>query len=272
MNEEKGEMPRKTAVSIIMVLLSVCVLSLAFRTDGFRAEAAGEITTIRMLNPATNDGFFLLNASDYPLGSQFTVDFYVAPINDLISWQVKVTWDNSILNFQSASIPAGHVFEGAIAGGATISQVGPTVDIDAGVGNATLAMMSSPPYSPVNVADAGLLCTMTFSIQALPVADQLYAQITFIPGETFVVLSADPGTSQPVFTAPATIGILNVQITPDLDGDHSVTIGDVILVADAFGSYPMHPRWNVYADLNLDGRITIDDVAAILRDFGTSVP
>jgi parallel beta-helix repeat protein len=56
----------------------------------------------------------------------------------------------------------------------------------------------------------------------------------------------------------------------DLNGDGTVNIIDVILLANSFGSsrYPEHPNWNPDADLNSDSIINIFDAILIAGDFG----
>jgi len=54
----------------------------------------------------------------------------------------------------------------------------------------------------------------------------------------------------------------------DLTMDGKVDITDLILAANAFGSYPGHPRWDPIADENEDGRINIFDLILMARDFG----
>jgi len=50
--------------------------------------------------------------------------------------------------------------------------------------------------------------------------------------------------------------------------DIKVNVKDVSTAAKAFGSYPGHPRWNPFADINGDYRIDVKDIAAIAKKFG----
>jgi beta-lactamase class A len=43
---------------------------------------------------------------------------------------------------------------------------------------------------------------------------------------------------------------------------------DLSIVARAFATVPGQPRWNETADLNKDGRVNINDVAIVARDYG----
>jgi hypothetical protein len=54
----------------------------------------------------------------------------------------------------------------------------------------------------------------------------------------------------------------------DLNGDGKIDGKDIAVVAQAFGSYPGHPRWNPQADLNQDDKIEGKDIALVGRNFG----
>ena len=56
--------------------------------------------------------------------------------------------------------------------------------------------------------------------------------------------------------------------SPDLNHDEKVDILDAIKAADAFGSYPGHPRWNYHVDQNKDSAINILDLIIIAKNFG----
>jgi len=67
-------------------------------------------------------------------------------------------------------------------------------------------------------------------------------------------------------------GILMVKLMGDINGDQLVDINDLIIVAQAFGSYEGHPRWNPEADLSRDGVIDIDDGVLTVMNFGKHYP
>ena len=58
----------------------------------------------------------------------------------------------------------------------------------------------------------------------------------------------------------------------DLDMDGAVTIIDLSAAARAFGTSIGDPDYQGYADLNLDGRINIRDIVLIARNFGREGP
>lgn len=54
----------------------------------------------------------------------------------------------------------------------------------------------------------------------------------------------------------------------DLNFDLKVDIKDLAIAAEAFGSYPGHPKWNPVADLNQDDKVDIRDLVAIAKSYG----
>jgi hypothetical protein len=61
---------------------------------------------------------------------------------------------------------------------------------------------------------------------------------------------------------------IKVRIMGDINGDDTVDMLDIAIVARAFGSYPGHPRWNPQADLNGDGVVDMIDLAMVAINFG----
>lgn len=71
-------------------------------------------------------------------------------------------------------------------------------------------------------------------------------------------------------------GFIKIRVLGDLNGDNTVDMRDIAIVAAAFGSYPDHPRWNPDADITgteylvPDGWVDMRDVAIISKNFGNS--
>jgi len=59
--------------------------------------------------------------------------------------------------------------------------------------------------------------------------------------------------------------------SPDLNGDGTVNILDVIVLAGAFGSEPDDPNWNPDADLNGDGIVNILDAIKLAGNFRKTI-
>ena len=54
----------------------------------------------------------------------------------------------------------------------------------------------------------------------------------------------------------------------DLNDDGIVDIYDAIILANAFGSEPSYPNWNVNADINADNIVDIYDAIILATHFG----
>jgi PKD repeat protein len=69
-------------------------------------------------------------------------------------------------------------------------------------------------------------------------------------------------------------GTVKIRYIGDINGDGKVDIRDVTIAAQAFGSYPGHPRWNPDADVTgptylvPDGKVDIRDITLISQNFG----
>jgi len=70
-----------------------------------------------------------------------------------------------------------------------------------------------------------------------------------------------------VTSSPTAVTILS-QLRNDLNGDGMVNLQDIVIVGVAFGSKVGDPRWNVIADVDKDGSISIIDIALIAKDYG----
>jgi hypothetical protein len=57
----------------------------------------------------------------------------------------------------------------------------------------------------------------------------------------------------------------------DLNGDGTVNIFDIYIMAKAFNSEHGHPRWNEAADINKDGIVNIEDVYLMAKAYGKTL-
>jgi len=54
----------------------------------------------------------------------------------------------------------------------------------------------------------------------------------------------------------------------DVNGDGTIDGKDIATIANAFGSYPGHPRWNPWVDFNQDGTIDGRELSHTAKGFG----
>jgi len=77
-----------------------------------------------------------------------------------------------------------------------------------------------------------------------------------VPGETNT--SDNTFSFQPV----------KVTIPGDLDGDYSVLLEDLVLLAKAYGSRPGDPNWNINADIEGNGVVGLSDLVILAKHYG----
>jgi hypothetical protein len=199
---------------------------------------------VNPLSP-TNSSTFDFSSSAYPINATFTAAVYITTVTNLSSWQVLLTWDNSIINFATAWIPTDNVFTPATDNGATLVPTAPETDIGTGellIGAATVDVANSPPMYPVNVQGEGLLFYVNFTIAATPNATQTLSTNLEIlkqtpnspPGYLSSFIYIYPSTTETeVQTGPATVSISGSQAVTQ-------TIIDVSVTGISFGESPIY--------------------------------
>ena len=161
---------------MLLALVSAIVFSAAFHA--VPAEAQTSAVTGEIVNPLVGTNDFAFNSSVYPVNSTFTVDFYVANVNDMVAWQIYISWNNTMINFDTAWIPGvnnssgTNVFTPAFNAGATPEVPAPDVEFDfTGTigylyyGAANLYEPAADHMYAVNVEGLGLLCSANFTVQ-----------------------------------------------------------------------------------------------------------
>jgi hypothetical protein len=196
-----------------------------------RAEEQGFVR-MYMVNPLTGTGDFNISAS--PVGSDFTVEFYIGNVTDLITWQIYLTYNRTLIHYAKAWFPDDNVFKEAVDKGATpLAEVSNNVDQSTDVGDLLIVMTSTyPPSSslqyPVSVESKGLLCKLNFTVTVHPACTQL----------DFISTLAQSPTGLHVFP-PYHIADYGTSVET-LDGTHSAG-GDpaVIRLVDSVPESPL---------------------------------
>ncbi|MNT62619.1 Gellan lyase precursor [compost metagenome] len=55
------------------------------------------------------------------------------------------------------------------------------------------------------------------------------------------------------------------KISADVNGKDGITVGDLAIVAAAYGKQEGQPGWNAKADVNHDGKVDIEDLAIVAK-------
>jgi len=61
-------------------------------------------------------------------------------------------------------------------------------------------------------------------------------------------------------------------IPGDINGDYKVTLTDLVLLANAYGSTPGSAKWSPNADINGDGKVDLADLAILAQHYGQHNP
>jgi hypothetical protein len=69
-----------------------------------------------------------------------------------------------------------------------------------------------------------------------------------------------------------TDGWLVVTIPGDLNGDFNISLADLVLLANAYGSMPGDTKWNANADINGDLKVSLADLVLMANHYGQHYP
>jgi hypothetical protein len=65
---------------------------------------------------------------------------------------------------------------------------------------------------------------------------------------------------------------VTVTIPGDINGDFKVSLQDLVLLANAYGSKPGDVRWNPDADINCNAVVDLADLVILAQDYGQHYP
>lgn len=200
------------------------------------ASQETKYATVRIVNPLTGSSKFILHATEYPINSTITVDFYITEAINTYGWQFYIKWNNSVINYQKAWIPDDNMLKEAVDSGAELIKVPPAVEIEGDTGylkyGATaLYTGNDPPFYPINITEPKLLCKVNFTVAVSPGEGEYYTTNIFIikmisgSGESldsFVFVY--PSTEKKEIKAePAVVWILGLNAVPPITQDIAAT-------------------------------------------------
>jgi hypothetical protein len=185
------------------------------------------------------------NSSSVSIGPNAAVAVKVANVGGLYTWQIRLSFNGSLVNCTGAWYPDNQVFANK-----TFIPVTPLIERNSITFGASI--VGSGQFD-----GSGTLCLINFtglSEGSCPL--QFDVEGTFI-------LNADLNTVQ----ITTNQGMLTVANT-DINRDGRVDMRDIALVSHAFGTIPGNPNWNPACDMNHDNKIDMKDVALVAHDFG----
>jgi hypothetical protein len=66
--------------------------------------------------------------------------------------------------------------------------------------------------------------------------------------------------------------VVHVTIPGDINDDFQVSLTDLVLLANAYGSRPSDVKWNPNADINGDGKVSLADLVILANHYGQHYP
>jgi outer membrane protein assembly factor BamB len=129
------------------------------------------------------------------------------------------------------------------------------------------AAPSMPPSIFIGSAtvslDVGQNTTLTFTWNTTGFA---YGNYTI--SATAGPVSGETNTGDNTFTD----GPVLVTIPGDINGDFQVSLADLVLLANAYGSKLGDTKWNPNADINGDGKVSLADLVLLANHYGQHYP
>lgn len=127
----------------------------------------------------------------------------------------------------------------------------------------TLSITGNPPQiQRVTELPGGVAVVLNYTWDTRPVPLGTYILTAEAP------LEGDVDPTDNTYPPLGTILTVIETIKGDINGDFTIDIYDVVIVARAFGSKPGNPDWKPNADLVEDNIIDIYDVVIVAQNFG----
>ena len=153
-------MRREIVSCITLTFLLMGTLTLAFNTQTARADG----TQVEIVAPTT----------DIPVSTKFNVDINVSDVTNLDAWQIKLYYNETVLNWVNITLPPGHVFDGRIYG------PGGPVNLRDPIARATYIMYSESlqgyPYWIPRFNGSGILCRIFFEAKAAGTSNLVFSR------------------------------------------------------------------------------------------------
>jgi len=206
----------------------------------------------------TNGFIFFTNETE--INSTFYIEIRAYNVVDLLTWQINLSFNVTLLRCTEAWLPAAHVFAGR-----EVMVVPPLIDNNLGHVTYGASLLGEPTFT-----GNGTLCWVGFQIVKAPIGENetLIGEFTFdYPGETFLINSRD----EEIIASPVN-GHYEFRYPPRLTGDINldsvVDMRDIGDVCAKFGTNYATPSWSPQMDLNGDLRVDLRDIGIVCVNFG----
>jgi len=177
-------MRKKFVKTLGFTLIALLALSVLNSFLVFRVKA--NPTTVEVINPLDGSHDFFFTSDTMPVGSVFIINITVFDVTDLVCWEIKLSWDPSLLDFYKFWLPSDHVFKGVEAVGGNLVIPPPIIEPGSVICGAAFIM--PPEHWSFN--GTGTMCQLALRITqgVSPGNPEVYCDLQFadIPMNTFL--------------------------------------------------------------------------------------
>jgi len=235
---------------MMLVLFLTSILAVGFKIQPIKAGLTATVEVI----PASY--------TVPKIGLTFNVNITVVNVEDLYGWALKLYYLNHVFN--GTSVTEGPFLK---TGGfqTVFLKVNFTDNYNSTYGVASLLCTHEGSVSGVN--GTGTLATITFTSMSTGGPKTLHLADVGLAdsNNTAISLTAVDGEV-------TVAGALSNVIPGDINGDGKVSLSDLVLLANAYGSKPGDTKWNPNADINEDGKVSLSDLVLLAIHYGQHYP
>jgi hypothetical protein len=248
--------------SIIVVLLFGLLLTeILICTSRVKAL---NLALVKIINPVTGDEWFNFTTNNKTIGDTFLVNVELFNVTNLISFQVRLTWNLTVLSYFSYNVPSNAVFPPPQFTGGP-----PPIDppIDVSVPGQLIYGYAVGPQQPSFTGD-GILFQIEFTI-IISTGETLLHLDPYPSNDTFLI---DNSLQDMQFTTVDGHHFLSQPaLKGDVNSDGIVDMQDIYMTVIAFNSFLGKSNWNPHTDLNNDGIVNIRDTMIVILNFNEHV-
>jgi hypothetical protein len=108
-NRGKENMKKQSVLPSIVLIAVLAISMLGFQVWTSHSVEAQE-TSLKVVNPLTGNTSFNFTDAEKSVGDTFVVNITIVDVTDLHAWQIRLSWDASLLWFMSLVFPSDDVF------------------------------------------------------------------------------------------------------------------------------------------------------------------
>ena len=195
------------------------------------------------------------SVSGHPVGETFPVNVGVVDVDVLFSWEFQIYYDSGILNASSWTV-------GSAFNTSNVYMFAQSWTDNYNATDGLIDLVFTFEGQGVFSGGSAILATVYFTVESSGAAP-LQLQNTMLLDNSTPFPQQIPNTAKDATVYTGTI-------PGDLNGDGRVSLQDLVILANAYGSTPGDANWNANADINGDGRVSLQDLVILALQYGKS--